>query len=416
MTKDAAGLLAAELVATGDELTTGAISDTNGSWACARLRDAGIAVRRITVVGDAQPDIEAAIFEAASRSQIVIVSGGLGPTEDDRTAAAAARCAGVALTRNAAALEHVRGMFAKYGVPMTANNEKQADLPDGCELLDNPVGTAVGFALTVGTARVFFTPGVPHEYKKMVEEQVLSRLASLERVALATRVLRVYGFGESKLETELAGVPIPPEVQLGFRAAFPEIHLRLYVQGAQDLTEILDRAEAAIRSKLAERLFATGDTTLAGVVGGMLKARGWKLALAESCTGGMLGMHVTAESGSSEWFERGWVTYSYESKTAELGVPADVIVTKGAVSEEVARAMAQGALTRAGAQLALAVTGIAGPSGGTADKPVGTVWIAAATARGVIAKRHNFRGDRDRVRLASVWAALDMGRRELSAS
>lgn len=416
MTVERSGLLTAELVATGDELTTGAIADTNGAWACAQLREAGVAVRRITVVGDAQGDIEAAIFEAASRAPIVVVCGGLGPTEDDRTAAAAARCAGVPLVRNAGALQHVRDMFLKLGVPMTPNNEKQADLPEGAEVLDNPVGTAVGFTVQTGVARAFYLPGVPHEYRKMLSEQVLPRLADLARIPLATRVLKVYGFGESRLEHELIGTVLPPEVELGFRTAYPEIHLRLYAAGARDLTASLDAAEAALRARLAERMFATGDGTLAGALGALLRARGWKLALAESCTGGLLGATITAESGSSEWFDRSWVTYSNQAKTALLGVPEALLVDTGAVSEATVRAMAEGALARSGAQLALAITGVAGPTGGTTDKPVGTVWIAAATTAMTVAKVSKFRGDRERVRLASVWAAMDAGRRLLLES
>ena len=413
MTNNAPGLLEAELVATGDELVTGAIADTNSAWACSRLREAGIKVRRISVVGDGLDDIQNAINEAASRVTIVIVCGGLGPTEDDRTAQAAAHCAGVPLERSPRALAHVRERFAHYGVPMTPNNEKQADLPAGSDLLDNPVGTAVGFAVQTGLAKAFYLPGVPHEYRKMLDEQVVPRLAAVNRIQLATRVIRTYGFGESKLETELAGVELAPEIELGYRAAFPEIHLRLYAQGPAALQAKLDAAEQAIRARIGERVFGVGETTLAGALGTLLRARGWKLACAESCTGGLLGAHITAEAGSSDWFDRGWVTYANASKIVDLGVAEQVIATHGAVSEEVALAMATGALTRSQARIALSVTGVAGPGGGTPEKPVGTVWIAAATAAGASAKMFNFRGDRERVRTASVWAALDMARRQL---
>lgn len=414
MSNHTPGLLEAELLATGDELMSGAISDSNGAYACSRLREAGVKVRRMTVVGDGFDAITNAISEAASRVTIVIVCGGLGPTEDDRTAAAAAAAAGVALSRNVEALAHVRKMFERYKVAMTPNNEKQADLPHGCELLDNPIGTAVGFAVQTGLARAFYLPGVPTEYRKMLDEQVLPRLASLSRVPLATRVIKLYGIGESALETQLAGIALAPEIELGFRATFPEIHIRLYAQGQADLAALLDDAEAQIRARVGDRIFATGDVTMAGALGQLLKAKGWKLALAESCTGGMVGAKVTAEPGSSDWFERGWVTYSNAAKTAELGVAADLLERHGAVSEETVRAMAGGALRNSGAQLALAVTGIAGPGGGTPEKPVGLVWIAAATAESTTAKAFNFRGDRDRVRLASTWAALDLGRRALA--
>lgn len=414
MSNQTPGLLEAELLATGDELMSGAIADSNGAYACAKLREAGVKVRRMTVVGDGFDAIKNAIEEAASRATIVIVCGGLGPTEDDRTAAAAAAAAGVALSRNADALAHVKTMFERFKVAMTPNNEKQADLPEGCELLDNPIGTAVGFCVQTGLARAFYLPGVPVEYRKMLDEQVLPRLASLSRVPLATRVIKVYGIGESALETQLAGLEIAPEIELGFRATFPELHIRLYAQGQADLAALLDQAEAGIRARAGDKVFASGDVTMAGALGLLLKARGWKVSVAESCTGGLLGGQCTHEAGSSEWFDRGWITYSNAAKTAELGVPAATIEAHGAVSEETARAMAEGARTRSGSGLALAVTGVAGPGGGTPEKPVGFVWIAASTASGTTAKSFKFRGDRDRVRLASVWAALDMGRRALA--
>ena len=411
MSKQTPGLLEAELVATGDELMSGAISDSNGAYACARLREAGVKVKRMSVVGDGQGEIHNAIAEAASRATIVIVCGGLGPTEDDRTAAAAAQVAGVPLMRHPEALAHVTAMFQRFKVPMTPNNQKQADLPQGCELLDNPIGTAVGFCVLTGVAKVYYLPGVPVEYRTMLDEQVIPRLAALSRVPLATRVIKVYGIGESQLETDLAGLALAPEIELGFRATFPELHIRLYAQGAADLASLLDQAEAAIRARVGDRVFATGDMSLAGAVGELFRARGWKLAVAESCTGGLLGAAITAEPGSSEFFERGWVTYSNQAKTADLGVAQALLEAHGAVSEAVARAMAEGARTRSGAQVALAVTGVAGPGGGTPEKPVGLVWIAAASASGTTAKAHNFRGDRERVRRASVWAALDMARR-----
>lgn len=414
MSNQTPGLLEAELLATGDELMSGAIADSNGAYACAKLREAGVKVRRMTVVGDGFDAIRNAVEEAASRATIVVVCGGLGPTEDDRTAAAAAAAAGVELRRNADALAHVKTMFERYKIAMTPNNEKQADLPDGCELLDNPIGTAVGFCVRTGLARAFYLPGVPVEYRKMLDEQVLPRLASLSRVPLATRVIKVYGIGESALETQLAGLEIAPEIELGFRATFPELHIRLYAQGQADLAALLDQAEAGIRARAGDKIFASGDVTMAGALGLLLKARGWKLAVAESCTGGLLGGQCTHEAGSSEWFDRGWVTYSNAAKTSELGVPAETIDAHGAVSEQTARAMAEGARTRSNAGLALSVTGVAGPGGGTPEKPVGLVWIAASTASGTTAKSFHFRGDRDRVRLASVWAALDMGRRALA--
>jgi nicotinamide-nucleotide amidase len=405
-----------ELIATGDELVTGAIADTNGAWAAARLREAGVAVERLTVVGDGVAAIEAAVREAAARAPVVVVSGGLGPTEDDRTAEAVARAAGVRLVRHARALEHVRGMFARHGVEMTPNNEKQADLPEGAEILDNPVGTAVGFAVGLGRARVYCLPGVPHEYRRMIADQVLPRLAAGGPEGagrLATRVLRVYGYGESKLATELAGLDWPAGIELGYRAVYPEIHLRLYARSAGDRGADLDSAESRVRARLGARVFARDEETLAGALARLLVKAGLRLACAESCTGGLLSATLTSEPGASAWFERAFVTYSDRAKIELLDVAAETIARHGAVSEPTVLAMAAGARARAASDVALAVTGIAGPSGGTPEKPVGTVWIATAGPGETRSRQLCLRGDRDRIRTAAVWAAMDQTRRLL---
>lgn len=410
----------AEIVATGDELMSGAVVDSNSATIARRLRDRGVVLRRKTVVGDAQGDIETALAQAAGRVPIVVVTGGLGPTEDDRTAAAAAQVAGVAIERREEALEHVKGMFRRFGREMTPNNEKQADLPKGCEILPNPVGTAVGFAMDLpGGARAFFTPGVPREMEKMLEEQILPNVDAIRaakgvRAALATRVVKSYGFGESKVEAELAGIAWPEEITVGYRAKFPEIHLRLYAEGGADrLGAALDGAEAAIRERLGVRVFGRDEETMPSVLGALLTAKGWTIATAESCTGGLLGSLITEVSGSSAWFERGWVTYSNASKSALLGVKAETLAAHGAVSEPVVRELAAGAKERSGCPIALAITGIAGPSGGTPEKPVGTVWIACATPAGVDARKLSLVGDRDRIRLGAAYAAMDLARRHL---
>lgn len=412
--------LDAEIVATGDELMTGAIQDTNSAWICRSLRDHGVRVRRSTMVGDGQTDIEAALREAARRARVVIVSGGLGPTEDDRSTAAAAAVAGVDLVRDEAALEHIRGLFRQFGREMTPNNAKQADFPEGAEVLPNPIGTAPGFALNLGDARAFFMPGVPREMTRMFKEQVLPRVEAIReaegiRGSLATRVVKTYGLGESKVEQELAGVEWPPEVTVGYRAKFPEIHLRLYAEGEPEvLRGALDRAEAAIRDRLGDRVFGLDEDTMPGVLGAALEARGWRLALAESCTGGLLGAMLTDVPGASRWFDRGFITYANEAKVAVLGVPDATIAEHGAVSEAAVRAMAEGARRASGCEVALAITGIAGPSGGTADKPVGTVWIAIASPGGIEARRLHLMGDRERVRRGAAFAAIDLARRTLA--
>lgn len=409
----------AEIVASGDELMSGAVVDSNSATIARRLRDHGIVVRRKTIIGDTQGDIVQALKEASSRAAVVIVTGGLGPTEDDRTAASAAALAGVPIERNAVALEHVREIFRRFGREMPPNNEKQADLPKGAEVLANPVGTAVGFSMDLGSARAFFTPGVPREMEKMLEEQILPRLDKLREAsgattALATRVVKSYGLGESKVEMELAGIKWPEELTVGYRAKFPEIHLRLYAEGAADrLVPALERAEAAIRERLGVRVFGVDDETMASVLGKLLVARGWTIAIAESCTGGLLGSLITEIAGSSEWFDRGFVTYSNASKSALVGVKAATLAAEGAVSEAVVREMAVGAREKSGCPIALAITGIAGPGGGSPEKPVGTVWIACATPETVDARKLSLHGDRERVRLAAAYSAMDLGRRHL---
>lgn len=406
-------LVEAELLATGDELISGAISDTNGAWAAAELRGAGVTVRRMNVVGDGFETIVAALREAAGRARVVVVSGGLGPTDDDRTAAAAAAAAGVAMARRAEALDHVREMFRRIGRPMTANNEKQADFPEGAELLANPVGTALGFSLGIGDARLFFLPGVPHEYRRMLTEQVLTRLPAIEGARTAVRVLRVFGIGESQLETDLRAVTLPDGIELGYRATWPELHLRLYAAGTGDLDARLDAAEASIAPIVGARLYGRGGDGLAATIGRMLTHAGQRVAVAESCTGGLLGATLTDVPGSSAWFECGYVTYSNRAKTDFLGVPPELLEAHGAVSREVASAMAAEARRLTGVDYALSITGIAGPSGGTPDKPVGTVWIGLASPARVSSKLFKLRGDRERIRMASVWTAMDRLRRLL---
>ncbi len=410
------GPLDAEILATGDELLSGAVVDRNGAFASEVLREHGVVVRRMTIVGDGEDQIEAALREAVARCQVVVVSGGLGPTEDDRTSAAVAAMAGVPLSRSEAALAHLHGFFRKRGVTFSVNNEKQADLPEGAAILDNPIGTAVGFTVTVGNAQVFCLPGVPMEYRKMLVEQVVTRIDSRPEARLVVRVLRLYGIPESQLEMDLKGLELPSSVSVGYRATWPELHLRLYAEGARELEPDLDLAEEAIRSRVGHRIYGTGDKTLPEVVGTLLLDRGWRLAAAESCTGGLLGATVTEIPGSSRWFDRGFVTYSNESKVALLGVGSAILEEYGAVSQQTAEAMALGARERSDADIAVSITGIAGPDGGTEEKPVGTVWLGLSTESMLWSRMYSFHGGRRRIRQTTVWRALDRIRRAASES
>lgn len=413
--------LTAELVATGDELMTGAISDTNSARAAEALRMHGVDVTRFTVVGDDPERMLAVLQEASQRARFVVCGGGLGPTEDDRTAECAARLAGVELAMSDDALAVTTRAFERIGREMTPNNRKQAMLPAGCEVLDNPIGTAAGFHVRANDCDLFFLPGVPREYERMLNEQVLPRIdearGEVAEGALhyRLRVLKLFGQGESRLASEMGDLHLPASVMLGWRPRFPEIHLRLYAADTDvgALDGALDEAEQAIRERVGKYVFGRDDDELPAVVGQALVDRGWTMGAAESCTGGLLGSLITSVSGSSAWFERGFITYSNQSKTELLGVSESLLAEHGAVSEPVAEAMATGARERAGVDLALAITGVAGPTGGTDEKPVGTVFVALATAERTNVRHLKLWGTRKMIRELSAWSALEMARREL---
>jgi nicotinamide-nucleotide amidase len=397
-----------ELVMTGQELTSGIVADANSAFACRSLEAAGMSVGRITVVGDHQEDIVQALHQAA-RAPFVIVSGGLGPTEDDRTAAAAADLTGGSLEMNETALAGVRQAFQSMGRTMAPINEKQALLPVGATVLPNPIGTAPGFEVQAHDSRLFFLPGVPREFRRMLTDEVIPRIQPDDAPTRVTRIIKVYGYGESRVAQALAGLRPPAGITVGWRPDFPEIHLHLYGQG--DAEKALADATATVEEHLGIRVISTDGRSLPEVLGDLLKARGWKLALAESCTGGLLGTLLTDASGSSQYLDRGFVTYSNQAKQDLLNVPEGILEAHGAVSSQTAQAMASGALAASQADMALAVTGIAGPTGGTPDKPVGTVHIARATATSVESRELHLPGDRAMVRRGAAWAAMDLGRR-----
>lgn len=419
--------MTAEILTIGDELLRGEIVDTNKSFLAERLLQLEVETRFQSSVGDDPADMRDAFLRAHGRADIVLVSGGLGPTRDDLTLEVLARTFGRERVLHEPSLAAIRAFFARVGREMAENNAKQALMPEGAEVLVNPVGTAPGCLLEVpaagrsGSVAFFCLPGVPSELAKMMDEQVLPRVAARlaaagkPREVVRAALLRTFGLGESNLDQELRDLAREEGVSLGFRTAFPDNYLRPVARGATEaeaearLAKLCD----AIRERLGALVYGTGDETLEQVVGALLAARGLRLATAESCSGGLVGVKLTAVPGSSRYYPGGVVAYSNESKRALLEVPAALLERHGAVSAEVARAMAEGARRRFGADLAVSTTGISGPDGGTPEKPVGLVYVGLASPEGSAAHELLFRLDRERHRVLTAQVALDCVRRFL---
>ena len=413
-----------ELLCTGDELVTGLITDTNSPWFEARLFELGVKVERITLVGDVRPDITQALRESASRADVVLVSGGLGPTMDDFTLECAAAAAGVGLVEHPQVLEWLRERYAKRNMVMNLGALRMARVPEGAEVVRNPVGSAPMVTLRLGRARLFFVPGVPREYKALAEGEVLPRIRAAlekdpERVYRAFRLLRTVGIPESQLDAAVAPVvPQHPKVVFGFRTHAPENHLKLMATSSTqaEADVALAAAEAACRQLLGKAIFGADEEEYAVVLAKLLTQAGATLATAESCTGGLIAQQLTAVPGASNFFIGGVASYSEKMKTAWVGVPSEVLARHTAVSRETAVAMAEGVRAACGTTYGISVTGYAGPTGGTPEDPVGTVYCAlAAEGWPAQCERFSIMGDRDRVRLFAAISALEMLRQHLLA-
>lgn len=407
----------AQILTIGDELLSGDTVNSNLAFLGERCRRLGIEVVRALSVRDRIDEIVGALGEA--QVDLCLVSGGLGPTSDDLTAEAVARAAGVALVRDAAAEAAIVAMFASRGRPMPEINRKQADLPAGAEVLENPVGTAPGFALALpGGCWVACMPGVPREMKKMMLEQIEPRVrARWGLPEIPRRVYRAIGRGESAAATEIeplvaaarARSPGLAAVYVHYRAATPQLLVILEglagAGGVRASEEELRSLDAPMAEALAPALYGIGEVDLEERVLAACRRAGLWLATAESCTGGQVAARLTAIAGASTAFRGGVVAYDNAVKTGVLGVPAELLAAHGAVSEPVARAMAEGARRLLQADLAVAITGIAGPAGGSPEKPVGTVDVAVADADGCVYKRLQLWGDRALIQHTSaVWA------------
>jgi len=413
--------VSAEVLTIGDELLRGEIVDSNKSFLSDRLLSLDIETRFHGSVRDDRGDMIEAFQRARERSEIVLVSGGLGPTRDDLTIEVLAEAFGRKLVLHEPSLAAIRAFFARFGREMAKNNEKQAWFPEGAEVLPNPVGTAPGTMLREGGALFFCMPGVPHELQRMMDEQVLPRIAASRSEGrggrvVRSRLLRTFGLGESNLDALLADVAIDGDVVLGFRTAFPDNYLRPLTRGetAAEADAKLASVIETIRERLGPLVYGEGDETLEAVVGARLLEAGQTVAVAESCTGGGVGERLTRVPGSSAWFLGGVVAYADAAKSELLGVPAALIAEHGAVSGPVARAMAERVRERLGADFGIATTGISGPGGGSDAKPVGTVWIAVARADAAThAECFVFPFERERHRQLTAQVALDWVRRAL---
>ncbi|MGA7122945.1 MAG: competence/damage-inducible protein A [Polyangiaceae bacterium] len=403
----------------GTELTRGELVNSNASWLAAELTAIGFEVVEHVAIDDDRARIGSTLGGLVQRVRVVVATGGLGPTTDDLTTEAVASALGVRLVRDDASLEHIRRRFERLGRTMTASNAKQADFPEGADILPNPVGTAPGFGVRFGDCVAYFLPGVPREMKKMFEEQVALRIRALAPNNQYQSHLRTFGLAESAVGDRLEGIEQAfPGTTIGYRAHFPEIEVKVLVRAGSHAAarDVCERATAEVRARLGTHIFGDAEDTFAGIVGRALRARGWTLAIAESCTGGLVGHMMTREPGASDFLLLDAVTYANSAKSRVLGVNEETIRWHGAVSPEVAAAMAEGAKRVSGAHLALSLTGIAGPSGGSEGKPVGTVYFGLARPDGTTEVKHRvFGGDRFQIQTMAAYSGLLMVR-ELCAS
>lgn len=405
--------MSAAVLCTGTELTRGELVNTNATWLADALTTLGFEVAVIETVGDDRNRIAGALVRLGRDHDVIVCTGGLGPTTDDLTSEVVASVLGVPLERDEPSLEKIRERFRKVGRTMSASNEKQADFPRGAAILPNETGTAPGFCVTIGRAVAAFLPGVPSEMKAMFHASVLPKLAAIPRPETHQIRLRTYGLPESTVNDLLRGIEATHGVTIGYRARLPEIEVKVLATGERAEARVVS-ATAAVRAALGDAIYGHGDTSFPATVLAELGARGATLALAESCTGGLVAELLTDVPGSSRVFLGGVVAYSNAAKSALLRVDAAILAAHGAVSEPIARAMAEGARARFGSTLAAAVTGIAGPDGGTAEKPVGLVHFAVAGEHGTSAKALTFTGSRSDVRKRAAFAALALVRRALA--
>lgn len=404
-----------EMICTGEEVLSGQIIDTNAAWVADTLMGHGIEMQQRITVGDRIEDLITAFTERSLHADIIIVNGGLGPTSDDLSAQAMAMALNEDLIEHAQWREHLEAWFSKHGRTMPASNLKQCLLPASAILVDNPVGSAPGFRVKFNKAWLFFTPGVPFELKQMINEQFLPFIKKEFEITESTQLHKflTLGFGESTLADKLELLKIPAGITLGYRPSVPHVEIKLFARGDSAI-QALPKFISAVKSALGTAVVAEGPPFIAEEVHSLLIQKNKTLCIAESCTGGMLTSQLIEYPGSSDYLLQGLVTYSNQAKIDTLKVPEETLSTYGAVSIETAQAMAQGVRKQLDSDYALATTGIAGPDGGSEEKPVGTVVIALASKSTTwvqTVKLHN--RSRTLVRSMSCAIALDMLRRRL---
>jgi competence/damage-inducible protein CinA-like protein len=411
-------MLSAEIIAIGSELLSSSRSDTNSLWLTDQLNRIGIDVKLKTIVGDDDARLEEVVKDAVKRSRVVITTGGLGPTEDDITRKVVARALGKRLSLDEKVLEEIRERFRAFGIAkMPERNSRQAMVIAGAEVLSNPNGSAPGLYLQHEGCAIALMPGPPREMKAMFENHVLPRIENLAGdTRFATRVLRVAGLGESAVDEKIAPIYTKyenPQTTILFNSSEIEIHLRAHGRTEADADALLDDLSLKIEQELGNAVFSFRGEVMEEVVGRRLAMTEFTVAVAESCTGGLIAQRLTNVPGSSKYFIEGVVTYSNDSKVRLLGVDKKIIKEFGAVSQQVARDMARGVRHKAKSDFGLAVTGIAGPGGGTEEKPVGLVYIALADEAHTEHRKLMIPGDRELIRWRASQAALDMLRRRL---
>lgn len=413
-------MLRVGILTVGNELTGGRIQDTNSSLIARTVQEQGWSVAAMLSVGDEAAAISDGLAYLLARAEAIVVTGGLGPTADDMTTAAVAQAFGLELVLDEVVLAHIKSLFDKRRLAWTENNAKQALFPRGARVIANPVGTAAGFALRQDGRIVAVIPGVPSEAEQMLKEGVIPLFREVFPGAareVGSLTLKLFGVTESAIDAALADVDFEAlGVSVGFYPRFPENHLVLTARAAtsRQVEEMLRSAAEKAEARIGRYVIARGDETLEGTIARLLTEKGLTLAVAESCTGGLITHRLTDVPGSSVFLERGLVTYSNAAKVSLLGVPPEVIAAHGAVSAETARLMAEGVRRMAGTDLGLAATGIAGPTGGTEEKPVGTLFVALADRGGAKDRRHFLRWDRRRNKIMASQAALVMLKRHLA--
>jgi nicotinamide-nucleotide amidase len=410
----------AALVAIGDEVLRGEIGNSNGTFIADRLFEAGFSIVEHTVVSDDPADIRATLVRLRASVDVIVATGGLGPTEDDRTVDVVADLFGTGTVADEPSLGAMKKRFSTHGFEMTPNNLRQVRIPVGAKALPNSAGIAPGFVVRIGGAEGYFLPGVPREMERMYLDQVAPRLAVRMAEAgvprAAVRTWHVYGMGESHIDHRLAGLLTGVEgATLHFRTSHPVNHVKVVVRGksVDEEQSTLERIDAELRKRIGPGIYAVDSDSFPAAVAKSLRAQDppATLAFAESCTGGLAGELVTSEPGASTFFKGSIVAYSDEMKTSLLGVKPETLADFGAVSEPSAREMAEGAKRVCGASVAVAITGVAGPGGGTPDKPVGTVCFAVCGPGTTRTSTKLFAGNRERVRVAAAYYALDLARR-----